>query len=81
MLALAVALGFSLWRVVAGVSDLVSTLLIDNGDAAYLKASQPLTWEVGQRVLTLGNLFRGLIELAVVGLIALIVLRRSRTLR
>jgi hypothetical protein len=66
--ALAIALGWSLYQFAAGVSELVATLFIDYGDdldrnlAPYL----PLTWQVGHRVLTFDRLLRGSIELAVV---------------
>jgi hypothetical protein len=76
MLALAVALGFALWRVAGGVSDTVATLLLDEEKA--FKFSEPLTWNVGDRVLTLGQLLRGIIEVAAVGAIAILVTRGDR---
>jgi hypothetical protein len=77
-LALAIAVGWSLFQVASGIADLVSTLLIDFPSEAEVFAenlSQPLTWELGGRVLTFGSLFRGTIELAVALLVTYLVLR------
>jgi hypothetical protein len=73
MVALAVALGFTLWRIAAGIGHTIATLLNDEA-LAY----DALTWDIGGRVLTLGELLRGLIEFTVVGLVALLILRRER---
>jgi hypothetical protein len=79
-IALAIALGWSLFQVASGVSELVTTLFIDYPDSAEIlrgsRLSEPLTWGVGDRVLTFGPLLRGSIELAVVLGVALFV--RSR---
>jgi hypothetical protein len=82
-LALAIALGWSLFQVASGVSDAVSTLLIDPTDDLILRAtrlSEPLTWEVGGRIVLLGPLLRGLIELALVIAVAVALdrVRRNR---
>jgi hypothetical protein len=42
------------------------------------RLSEPLTWSVGDRILTFGPLLRGAIELAVVLVVALIILARFR---
>lgn len=79
-LALAIAIGWSLFQVAAGFGELVSTLLIDyHGNAEIIAASrlsEPLTWDVGGRILTLGPLLRGSVELAAALLIALFVRRQ-----
>ncbi len=57
----------------SGFSALVSTLLIEVETGFVLRATrlaEPLTWRIGDRVLMLGPLLRGLIELAVVHLVA-----------
>jgi len=59
--------------VASGFSALVSTLLIEVETGFVLRATrlaEPLTWRIGDRVLMLGPLLRGLIELAVVHLVA-----------
>jgi ABC-type uncharacterized transport system permease subunit len=77
--ALAIALGLSLWVVADGISDLIATLLIEDPETdKYVHPTQPLTWEFGERILTFGHLLRGLIQLAVVLLVALVVARRRR---
>jgi hypothetical protein len=73
-LALAIALGWSLFQVAAGLSAFVSTLLIETDAGLILRATrlgEPLTWEVKGRVFMLGPLLRALIEVAVVLLVAL----------
>ena len=80
-LALAIAIGWSLFQVASGVGELVTTLLIDYPTESEITASQlmqPLTWEVGSRILTFGPLLRGVVELAVVLLAAALVYRAVR---
>jgi hypothetical protein len=79
-LALAIAIGWSLFQVAAGFGELVSTLLVDYPDTAEITAAQlsePLTWDVGGRILTLGPLLRGTVELAVALFIALLIRRQT----
>jgi hypothetical protein len=78
-LALAIALGWSLFQLASGVSDAVSTLLTGFSNEAVLAASgsEPLTWEVGGRILTLGPALRGGLELAFVLAVAVLVHRRT----
>ena len=72
-----IALGWSLFQVAQGVGELVSTLLTPDQDLfAGATDSLPLTWDIGGRVLTLHALVIGLVELAVVALVAALVLRR-----
>ena len=79
-LALAIAIGWSLFRFASGVSELVATLFIDYPDSAELlrgtRLQEPLTWAVGDRILSFGPLLRGSLELAVVLIAALLVRRR-----
>jgi hypothetical protein len=77
-LALAIALGWSLVRVVEGVADLVATLLEhrSSSDLLELQDAQPLTWVLGDRILSLYSLVSGLVEFAVVLAVALVVLKR-----
>lgn len=79
-LALALALGWTLVLAAQGVAATVTTLLThyqpsDLSDVS----SQPLTWVVGGRLLTLYSLLTGLIAFAVVLIVALLL--RKRTLR
>jgi hypothetical protein len=82
-LALGIALGWSIFRLASGFGQLVSTLLIDypNADALLRgsRLSEPLTWSVGDRILTLGPVVRGATELAVV--LALALFLRERVAR
>ena len=72
-LALGVAIGWSLFQVANGVADLVQGLLTKfpsgSGLLAY-HSSQPATWIVRGRVLTFTTLITGVVELAVVLLVA-----------
>lgn len=81
-LALAIALGWTLFQVAQGAAQLVSTLLIDYPRSAdtfgSIRYSEPLTWVVGDRILTFGPLLRGVVELAVVLAVAMLVYRQSR---
>lgn len=85
-LALAIALGWSLFQLASGFAELVSTLLVDYPDAAEIVAasrlSGPLTWEVGGRIVTFGGVLRGAVELAIAVVAALLVLHSAgRTAR
>jgi hypothetical protein len=79
-LALGVAIGWSLFQVARGVADLVQGLLTKypsgSGLFAY-HASQPATWIVHGRVLTLTTLISGMVELAVVLVAAALIARRT----
>jgi hypothetical protein len=79
-LALAIALGWSLFQVAKGVSDLVNGLLTtvptSSGFGTVLR-SQPATWTVGDRVLTFTSLIAGLVELGVVLAVGWLVGRRA----
>jgi hypothetical protein len=79
-LAFAIALGWSLYQLAHGVSQLVSSFLVDYPPGAFSAArfSEPLTWNVGGRLLTFGPLLRGAIDLAVVLIVALVVYGRHR---
>lgn len=74
--ALGIALGWALYQVAEGVSHLVAALLTDV-EFAGNPIGTALTWGIGDRVLSLGPLVYGLIELAVVLLVAALVLRRT----
>jgi hypothetical protein len=65
--ALAAALGFSLWDALRGISTLI-TVLAD--DAGHIYEYSPLSWRVGGRTLTIYQLVQGLIEVVLVLLIA-----------
>jgi hypothetical protein len=88
-LALAIAIGWSLIQVAEGFAALISGLLYeisDEGPAPNFFAPYGLTewggvltWEVGGRVLTFGSLVVGLVQLAVVLVVAAFVYRRFRT--
>jgi hypothetical protein len=77
-LALAIALGWSLVRVAQGVGDLVANLLQhgSSSDLLDLRDAEPLTWVVVGRILSLYSLVIGLVQLAVVLVVALVVLKR-----
>jgi hypothetical protein len=77
-LAFGIAGGWALFQVAQGVADTVATLLSEPPEGAHsFVGSQPLTWFVGDRILTLNALLRGLIELAVVLAAAAFVTRRQ----
>jgi hypothetical protein len=79
-LALAIAIGWSLFQVAKGVADLVSGLLTEYpGGTDYLAYvnRQPATWIVGGRVLTLTTLIEGAVELAMVLLVTVLIVRRT----
>jgi hypothetical protein len=73
-LALAVALGFSLWDVASGISTLVAGLA-GNRYEIFNWA----TWHIGGHTFTFEQFFRGLIEVTVIGALAFVVMRRERT--
>ena len=70
-LVVAIAFGASLWEFARGVGSLVLGLL---GKSEYT-FDRPLTWRVGDRILELDVLVLGLVELAVVALVAAVLLR------
>ncbi len=79
-LAFAIALGWSLFQVASGLSYFITTLLqrfstssSDLGSAPYLGG---LSWQVGHRIVAVGQLLAGLLELAAVLAVALLVQRR-----
>ena len=77
-IALGIALGWALFQVAHGVSVLINTLLADYPAAPGIHAFnfEPLTWEVGGRLLTFAELPRGLVEHGVVLAVALFLVRR-----
>ena len=75
--ALGVAIGTSLWQVATGISSLVTTLLKNYPSDGYSLGFEPLTWRIGTRVVALGGLVGGLIELTIVLLVAAWVYRRG----
>ncbi len=79
-LTLAIAIGWSLFQVAKGVADLVNGLLTEPAGSGFgvFVRSQPATWIVHGRVLTLTTLVEGLVELAVVLLVAVLIARRPR---
>jgi len=80
-IALGVAIGWSLFQVAKGVGDLVEGLLTKYPSGSQLSAfqdSQTATWIVGRRVLTFTTLITGLVELAVVLLVAALIAHRAR---
>jgi hypothetical protein len=76
--ALAIALGWSLYQVAHGVGQLVTALFTDyEGEALTVARDfEPLTWEVGGRILTLGPLVAGVAEFVVVLAVAALLYRR-----
>jgi large-conductance mechanosensitive channel len=79
-LALGVAIGWSLFQVARGVADVVQGLLTKNPDGLQFTAyqnSQPATWIVGGRVLTFTTLISGIVELAIMLLVAALIARRT----
>jgi hypothetical protein len=87
--ALAIALGWSLIQVAEGVAALVSGLLYEIGEEgpapnffapyALTEWGGVLTWDVGGRVLSLGPLVAGLVQLGVVLVVGAFIHRRSTT--
>jgi hypothetical protein len=80
-LALAIAVGWSLFQVAKGVADLVNGLLTHYPEGfsfGVVARTQPATWVVGERVLTFTTLIEGVVELVVVLLVAVLIARRPR---
>jgi hypothetical protein len=81
-LALAIAIGWSLFQVAKGIADLVSGLLTEYpgnpGFSAYVER-QPATWIVRGRVLTFTTLIEGAVELAFALVVTVLILRRTST--
>ncbi|MFL5938500.1 MAG: hypothetical protein ACJ744_16215 [Gaiellaceae bacterium] len=78
-LALAIAVGWSLFQVAKGVADLVNGLLTNYPDGTgfgVVARTQPATWVLGDRVLTFTTLIEGVVELAVVLVVAVLIYRR-----
>jgi predicted anti-sigma-YlaC factor YlaD len=82
-IALAIALGWALFQVAEGLSAVFTTLLTEYPSEAGAAHTffEPLTWNVRDRVLTLGPLLRGLIELAAVLSLALLLSRKGERSR
>jgi hypothetical protein len=72
--ALAIAGGWALFQVASGLANTI-TVLLNHFPPDELRSSSSyfgvLAWRVGGRILTLGDLVKGLIELAVVVAVAL----------
>jgi hypothetical protein len=79
-LALAIAVGWSLFQVAKGVADLVNGLLTKYPEDSFgvVVRGQPATWVVGERVLTFTTLIEGVVELAVVLVVAVLITRWPR---
>ena len=75
-LALAIAIGWSLFNLSRGVADLVNGLLthVSPSDSGLFASS--VEWTIGHRILDLEGLLYGAIELAVALSAALLVVRR-----
>jgi hypothetical protein len=83
-LALAIAIGWSLFQVAKGVADLVNGLLTEYPNGSQLIGyvnSQPATWIVRGRVLTFTTLIEGIVELTIVLIAAALIVRRRQTNR
>jgi len=83
-LALAIAIGWSLFQVAKGVADLVNGLLTEYPNGSQLISyvnSQPATWIVQGRVLTFTMLIQGIVELTIVLIAAALIVRRKQTNR
>ena len=81
-LALAIALGWALFQVAEAIAQLVAGLLYEiegDNDSFFFPSryTTVLVWDVGGRVLMLGPLVVGLIELGVVLVVGLFVYRRA----
>lgn len=76
-LAFAIALGWTLYQVAAGVATLI-TVALDSYDEPFNNPYAMLTWVWGNHVFTFQPLLQGLIEFAVVLVVVLVVQRRSR---
>jgi hypothetical protein len=81
-LALAIALGWSLYQTALGIATLIEGALTRTGGlggfTGYVQSGLGLTWVWHHRVFTFGQLVLGLIELGTVLLVAVFVRRRTR---
>lgn len=80
-IAFAIALGWSLFQLAHGVATFIDGLLIhlpqgSPGSGSFFGQGSGLTWSVGRRIVTLDGILMGLVELALVLLVAVLV--RSR---
>ena len=81
-LAFAIAIGWSLFQFARGVAiflDALTTHLPPGTNSRFVplyNEGSGLTWIVGRRVISLDGMFIGLVEVAVVVLVAVIVRRR-----
>jgi hypothetical protein len=82
-LAFAIAIGWSLYQFAHGVATFLDALIThlppgsNNRFIPFYGEGGGLTWVVGRHVVTLDGMFLGLVELAVVLLVAAIVRRRT----
>ena len=80
-LALAIAVGWSLFQVAKGVADFVNGLLTKyppGTELSLVANSQPATWIVHGRLLTFTTFIEGAVEFAFVVFVAVWVGRQSR---
>ena len=79
-IALGIAIGYALFQVGRGLAATITTLLhhYPSADLRVIAHGDSLTWQVGSRVFTIGDLLGGLIELAVVVGVAMFVTARRR---
>jgi hypothetical protein len=81
-LAFAIAIGWSLFQFAHGVATFLDALTAhlppegNNRFVPFYNEGGGLTWVVGRRVISLDGMFIGLMEVAVVLLVAVIVRRR-----
>lgn len=81
-LALAIGFGWSLFQLAQGVAEFIDTLTanvsksVSLGFFVEVPGFGGLTWRVGNRVIVLDGILKGLIELAVVSAAAMFVQRR-----
>jgi hypothetical protein len=81
-IALAIALGWSLYQLAHGVGLFVDGLLqhlSGPGGVYYSSGGGGLTWVVDRRIVALDGIFIGLLELGVVLTVAVLVRRRAAT--
>jgi hypothetical protein len=77
-IALAIAVGYALMHLAQALGETVTLLLSSSPFGGRLAPVSPLTWTLGSRVLQLGPVVAGAIELAAVLLVAAVVLPRAR---
>jgi hypothetical protein len=75
-LALAIAAGWSLYQVAHGFATFVDALSVNPENVGVANG---LTWVVGGRYVTLDGLVIGLLELAVVLIVAVFIARRTNS--